>query len=75
MYARHNNIKVSTDVTVTLDETEPPEKKKKLADLNGTHSGVGNRPEGHSPAAVVLVGVVESGLNLEIYSTKKLDSG
>ena len=31
--------------------------------------------EGHSPAAVLLVGVVQLGLNLEIYSTKKLDSG
>ena len=31
--------------------------------------------EDHSPAAVLLVGVVQLGLNLEIYSTKKLDSG
>ena len=31
--------------------------------------------EGHSPAAVLLVGVIELGLNLELYSTKKLDSG
>ena len=31
--------------------------------------------EGHSPAAVLLVGVVQLGYNLEIYSTKKLDSG
>ena len=32
--------------------------------------------EGHSPAAaVLLVGVVQLGLTLEIYSTKKLDSG
>ena len=31
--------------------------------------------EGHSPAAVLLVGVVQLGLNLEIYFTKKLDSG
>ena len=44
-YARHKNIKVSTDVTVTLDETEPPEKKMKLTDSNSTHSGVGNGPE------------------------------
>ena len=44
-YARHKNIKVSTDATVTLDETEPPEKKMKLADSNRTHSGVGNGPE------------------------------
>ena len=27
--------------------------------------------EGHSPAAVLLVGVVQLGLNLEIYSMKK----
>ena len=31
--------------------------------------------EGHSPAAVLPVGVVQLGLNLEIYSMKKLDSG
>ena len=31
--------------------------------------------EGQSPAAVLLVGVVQLGLNLEIYSTKFFDSG